>query len=209
MNDEWRWYCSNNQEFYHGEFATRLEAIAVGFSYFSEGTLFICEGKHSEPTTDVFDFDRVLEDYAEKNEESWGEDGEPLSDIKFKDKRNLEEDLAATLRRYLGKNDALRSWNFSGMRNQEEIRMDEAVFFSTMQLEDVLVSSFRYALGRKTYVVPGVALALVEHWGRLKDLTKELICGEIDAMIATGTGMAQDNREWQVVLDHHRGKKDV
>ncbi len=209
MSTDWKWYCSNNEEFYHGEFETREEAIAVGFEHYGgEGTLYILEARHDEPTTDIFDFDRILEDYSEKNEEHWGEDGEPLADIKFKDRRHLEETLAAVLRRYLAKNDALRSWSFTQSRNCESINMDAIFFFNAADYGDILLSAFRYSLGRKTYMVSSIQQVLIGAWDNLGHL-QDIICKEIDVKILSGTaGMEMDVKMWQRVLDHHRKPKE-
>lgn len=211
MINEWKWYCSNNEEFYHGEFATREEAIAVGFEHYgAEGTLFIIEARHSEPQTDVFDFDRILKDYEERNEEHWGEDGEPLSDIKWvpAQTRALEQELGEVLRRFLAKHDALRSWAFTETRNREEINMDASRFFYAQDFCEILLCAFRYALGRKTYVVSGIADQLIRNWDDLGYL-QDQICKEIDEAIAANTaGMEMDVKVWQRVLEHHRKPKE-
>lgn len=203
MGLDWKWYCSNNEEFFHGEFATREEAIAVGFDHFGgEGTLYICEAKHNPLSCDVFDFDRIIEDFSEKNEEHWGEDGEPLADIKFKDHRILEQDLADVLRRYLAKNDALRSWAFTETRNREEINMEAGGWIDSQYYETIIMGAFRYALGRKTYVVMDTVNLLLREWDRL-GIMQDRICEEIKEAIDSGrSGMEMDVAQWSRILAH-------
>lgn len=201
MGLDWKWYCSNNEEFYHGEFDTREQAIAVGFDHFGgEGTLYIIEARHSPLTCDVFDFDRIVEDFAERNEEHWGEDNEPLSDIKFKDQRILEQDLADVLRRYLAKNDALRSWAFTETRNREEINMDAGGWMPADYYQTAMMGAFRYALGRKTYVVSDTVNLILREWERLGHL-QDMICKEIQEAIDAGrSGMEMDVAQWCRIL---------
>ena len=127
MTENWQWWYSNTEEHYQGPCETREEAIATGFhEYGGEGTLYIVEATQQIPGTNIFDFDRVLEDFYERNEYCWGEDGEPFSNINFKDQQDLEKRLSAVFRNYLVRNDALRSWAFGDTRNYEQINMEVA-----------------------------------------------------------------------------------
>lgn len=127
MTEHWQWWYSNTEEHYQGPCETREEAIATGFHEFAgEGILYILEATQQTPGTDIFDFDRVMEDFCEQNEECWGEDGEPFSDLQLKDQRDLENRLSAVLRNYLMRNNALRSWAFGATRNEEQINMEVA-----------------------------------------------------------------------------------
>lgn len=68
------------------------------------------------------------------------------------------------------------------------------------QLESLLVYSFRYALGRMTYAVSDVALAIIQNKHVLHPYTKALIRKEIAVAIEIGeAGMEMDVEEWSNV----------
>ncbi len=127
MTEQWQWWYSNTEEHYQGPCETREEAISTGFhEYGGDGILYIVEATQQTPGTDIFHADRVLEDFFEANEECWGEEGEPFLQADLKDTPDLEKRLSAVLRNYLIQNNALRSWAFGGMRNEEQINMEAA-----------------------------------------------------------------------------------
>lgn len=122
MDDVWEWYCSDNEEVYHISAATRDEVLEAGRDYYDDATvLYLIEATKAVPTTDCFDFEWILDQFIDRNEECWGEDGEPISNIDFKDKRELELQFAALLEAYLKKHDALRTWAFDKTRNREVV----------------------------------------------------------------------------------------
>jgi 2C-methyl-D-erythritol 2,4-cyclodiphosphate synthase len=68
------------------------------------------------------------------------------------------------------------------------------------QLESLLVYSFRYALGRMTYAVSDVAMAIILNKHVLHPYTKELIRKEIaEAISMDRAGMEMDVEEWSNV----------
>lgn len=68
------------------------------------------------------------------------------------------------------------------------------------QLENLLVYSFRYALGRMTYEVNDVATAIIKHKDVLHPHTRELIKKEIREAVENGeAGMECDVEEWSNV----------
>lgn len=65
---------------------------------------------------------------------------------------------------------------------------------------DVLFWAFRYALGRMTYAVSDVAMALHAHKHRLSPRMREMICREItEADERGGLGHECDQRAWREV----------
>ena len=68
--------------------------------------------------------------------------------------------------------------------------------------ESIIMWAFRYALGRKTYVVEEVANCLKENWEKIADHTKICIKEEITAAIALGhAGMDCDIKNWKQILE--------
>ena len=69
--------------------------------------------------------------------------------------------------------------------------------------EDILFYAFRYALGRSTYAVADVVLAILCNWKDLSGDCKQLVKKEIlEYRERNGLcGMQMDDDEWQKVLD--------
>jgi hypothetical protein len=69
--------------------------------------------------------------------------------------------------------------------------------------EDILFYAFRYALGRSTYVVSDVVLAILRNWKELGEDAKQLMKKEIlEYRERNGLcGMQMDDDEWQKILD--------
>lgn len=210
MTDQFFWWYSDNEESFQGPCTSREEAIGTGFhEYSGEGTLYIVEATQATPGTNIFDFDRVLEEFEERNEECWGEDGEPLSGIEFKDKRSLETQLGAVLRNYLSKNNALRSWSFGKTRNAETINMETGAWLPSRYYQTAMIGSFRYALGRKSYTSMEAVNLILNEWDRL-GATQDLIVREIqEAIDADKAGMEMDIEQWRRVLKWAKEKRSV
>ena len=67
--------------------------------------------------------------------------------------------------------------------------------------EEMIMYSFRYALGRKTYATSTVSDYLVKFWHRFKSHTKEQIIKEIgEAIERDEAGMQCDVDNWKKVL---------
>jgi hypothetical protein len=62
----------------------------------------------------------------------------------------------------------------------------------------VLLCAFRYALGRKTYVVSMIVDELVTNWNELSYHDKDKIQNEI--LSASDLGMECDRQEWERIL---------
>lgn len=74
--------------------------------------------------------------------------------------------------------------------------------------EDILFYAFRYALGRMTYAVAGVASEIRAHNPTLTKKTRALIIKEIkEAYKADGLGMDMDRKEWLKTLNILEGGK--
>lgn len=72
--------------------------------------------------------------------------------------------------------------------------------------ESTLISGFRYALGRMSYVVSEVAADIINAKDELSDSGKELIVKEINEKYAVNAlGMEMDKKEWLKVLDALKG----
>lgn len=69
-------------------------------------------------------------------------------------------------------------------------------------IETMLFCSFRYALGRRTYIVSDVVELLTDYESVLQERTKILIRKEIQEAIDTDrAGMNMDVLEWMKVLE--------
>jgi len=68
--------------------------------------------------------------------------------------------------------------------------------------EDVLLSAFRYALGRQTYIVNSIVKNILNNWNDISDKLKNLMKREIQEAIDTNeAGMDCDVKEWRKILD--------
>lgn len=68
---------------------------------------------------------------------------------------------------------------------------------SSGELEDLLVCSFRYALGRRSYVSGTIANLLIKYKNNLTKRQQYQICAEINEAIPDGrAGMQMDIHEW-------------
>lgn len=72
-----------------------------------------------------------------------------------------------------------------------------------MQLDEkYLFLSFRYALGRKTYVAQEVAEELINKWHHMSDRYKVMIIKEIKQAIESNrAGSMDDVHMWEKVLE--------
>lgn len=76
------------------------------------------------------------------------------------------------------------------------------------EFRTLIISAFRYALGRKTYIVSDTCDLIINHWEYLSKHEKKLICEEIEHAIEHGmAGMSCDMACWEEVLE--RGKHDL
>jgi hypothetical protein len=82
-----------------------------------------------------------------------------------------------------------------------EVHGDQ-ILVKRMELANMLLSAFRYALGRRTYITMETAEWLIRYWGILPDNWQSQIQQDIERAIARGdAGMQCDVREWQRVLE--------
>jgi len=72
----------------------------------------------------------------------------------------------------------------------------ETVVISVEELDELLFLSFRYALGRRTYVVSDVASYIMKNKEQLADDTIWRICSEIDQMGEEKLGDPCDVNVW-------------
>jgi len=69
------------------------------------------------------------------------------------------------------------------------------------EIDKVLFFSFRYALGRMTYVVGDVCDLLIKYKDKLSDFHKDLIKKEITlALRDDKAGMEWDRAQWEILL---------
>lgn len=67
--------------------------------------------------------------------------------------------------------------------------------------EDILFMAFRYALGRRTYVVQDIVETLIDKWDEISLHYKKLIVKEInDAIETDNIGDEFDKAEWERIL---------
>jgi hypothetical protein len=73
----------------------------------------------------------------------------------------------------------------------------------------LMLCAFRYALGRRSYIVDDMANLLIKYKSTLNVYTRVLIIKEIKTAFETNNyGMEMDKDIWQIVLDHYEGKID-
>jgi len=67
----------------------------------------------------------------------------------------------------------------------------------------ILFCAFRYALGRRTYVVDVVVDGILSRWARLPESDKQLYCSEIleHAEKFGNLGQECDTKSWGRILD--------
>ena len=69
------------------------------------------------------------------------------------------------------------------------------------ELETLLFYSFRYAIGRMTYVVGDICDLLIKHKDKLSKMTKELIIKDIQtALHQDMAGMEWDREQWEILV---------
>ena len=74
------------------------------------------------------------------------------------------------------------------------------------EFEDLIFCSFRYALGRRTYIVSTVAEIILKHKDVITNNTKHLMIKEIlEAVEKNQAGMDCDVHMWKTVVDELRG----
>ncbi len=79
------------------------------------------------------------------------------------------------------------------------------ISISELELEMFLLCSFRYALGRRTYVVSDVADSLIKHGSVLGPFLREKMIEDIlEAVQTDQAGMDMDKEVWTAVLNHFR-----
>ena len=85
------------------------------------------------------------------------------------------------------------------MHNKKE--QSQSIEINTFELSEIIFYSFRYALGRKTYVVSDVVEKISKYWNDIDEKHQRLIIKEIeDAIAMNNYGMEMDLKEWQKVL---------
>lgn len=123
-NGVFKWWTALNEddEYYHGPFATKAEAIAKGMAEYGNDEdhqrFFVMECDHTVATyTGVAEdglVERIIEELGEGNCECWGEDG--WDDAWTSDElKSLERALAATISGWLEANPAT-TWSVGDCR---------------------------------------------------------------------------------------------
>lgn len=75
------------------------------------------------------------------------------------------------------------------------------IFIKNDEFGDLMVCAFRYALGRRTYIVSTIADLIVKYKGRLDANDIEVITRDIKRALETNNyGMEMDRVEWEKVL---------
>lgn len=76
------------------------------------------------------------------------------------------------------------------------------------EFHDLMVCAFRYALGRRTYIVSTIAELIIKYKEKLDASAIEVITRDIKRAIQTNNyGMEMDKVEWQKVLKVLIGNK--
>ena len=78
-----------------------------------------------------------------------------------------------------------------------------------MDVTSMRICTFRYALGRSTYIVSEVVDELIEHWDEFKVWERDMMVNDIKHAIKLGVaGMEMDVKEWQRVLECNKEAGD-
>lgn len=73
---------------------------------------------------------------------------------------------------------------------------------SDREARQMFIMAFRYALGRKTYVVYDTVSLIIRNWGCFTEDEQRLFQREITAkIIAEKAGMDMDVRQWKQILE--------
>jgi hypothetical protein len=65
----------------------------------------------------------------------------------------------------------------------------------------LLMCAFRYALGRRSYVVSAITSHLISVWGTIHELQRTVITAEINLALRDGkAGDEMDREQWQRVV---------
>lgn len=121
---EWKWYAgSNEEEFQHGPFDTREQAIAELDGY---GGYIVLARKVPVRLSGYFDADTFLENAEDSAYDMANEDGDPVFDIS----KDQQEDLQARIRAAIdawqyAHNLTFMPWAFNGTKNLERVEGDE------------------------------------------------------------------------------------
>lgn len=121
MKEQWVWFYAISEDaegWYHA--ASREGAIAKGRELFNGDAFVILEGRRATLRDDIFDADHVIDQFEEKNEECWGEDG-PTGETNADIKAELEAVLTAAFAAWRSKHNPWTSWACDKTRNVEHI----------------------------------------------------------------------------------------
>lgn len=128
-NGVFKWWTALNEddEYYHGPFATKADAIAKGMAEYGgdedHPRFFVMECDHTVATysgvSEEALVERIIDELGEGNCECWGEDGwdDAWSGEQLK---SLEQALAATISGWLDANPA-STWSVGDCRVCEKI----------------------------------------------------------------------------------------
>lgn len=117
---KWFYAYSEDAETWMGRCDTRDDAIAQGKAEYDDD-FWITEADSAKVSFDIFDTDRILEDYEEANIECWGEDGPDISPSKDQ-RRELEALLSAAFKGWAERHNLKgHIWSFGNVRNVEKI----------------------------------------------------------------------------------------
>lgn len=118
----WPWWWSHDEECYHGPCHSRSGAIMEAWSDYPEkGYVHLAQAIHGDLRTDIFDSDRLQEQFDEANEEVQDPDGNALSEqIPVKEWSKLAKRFGDLLAETVRQN-GVRSWGFTEMTGVETV----------------------------------------------------------------------------------------
>ena len=73
--------------------------------------------------------------------------------------------------------------------------------------QEILVYSFRYCLGRKTYAVSHCVGNILKNWDELSPRTKNLFYSEIKK--CNDLGMEMDKKEWMKIINQYESDENI
>lgn len=101
-------------------------------------------------------------------------------------------------------------WELYNMFVFKDFEINKIAQFLNENDEWIIVSAFRYCLGRMTYIVSMMVEYLINVWDRLSQNTKDLILKEIKLAIEEGrAGSDIDVKEWEKILKLSQSKVSI
>ncbi len=119
-DEVWGWFYSRAEDEPYRMASSRDDAIEQGADEFDGEPFHIIEATKAKLSDQIFDACRVMEEFEERNEEAWGEDG-PDATVDLDARTELEHVLNAAFAAWRAKHNPWTAWALGRTRNGEWI----------------------------------------------------------------------------------------